>query len=31
VWLLDLLSGNIVATVTEVGNESYMLDAIPAS
>jgi DNA-binding beta-propeller fold protein YncE len=31
VWLLDLWSGNIVATVTEVGNESYMLDAIPAS
>jgi DNA-binding beta-propeller fold protein YncE len=31
VWLLDLWSGKIVATVTEVGNESYMLDAIPAS
>lgn len=31
VWLLDLWSGNIVATVTEVGNKSYMLDAIPAS
>lgn len=31
VWLLDLQSGKIVATVTEVGNESYMLDAIPTS
>ena len=30
VWLIDLQSGAIVATVTEVGNESYMLDAIPA-
>jgi DNA-binding beta-propeller fold protein YncE len=29
VWLLDLLSGRIVSTITEVGNESYMLDAIP--
>jgi DNA-binding beta-propeller fold protein YncE len=29
VWLLDLSSGLIVSTVTEVGNESYMLDAIP--
>jgi DNA-binding beta-propeller fold protein YncE len=29
VWLLDLSSGRIVSTVTEVGNESYMLDAIP--
>jgi DNA-binding beta-propeller fold protein YncE len=29
VWLLDLESGRIVSTVTEVGNESYMLDAIP--
>lgn len=29
VWLLDLQSGRIVATVTEVGNESYMLDWIP--
>jgi DNA-binding beta-propeller fold protein YncE len=25
VWLLDLASGDIVATVTEVGNESYFL------
>ncbi|MEQ1613491.1 MAG: hypothetical protein ABL904_12115 [Hyphomicrobiaceae bacterium] len=31
VWLLDLDAGRIVATVTEVGNESYMLDAIPGS
>jgi DNA-binding beta-propeller fold protein YncE len=31
VWLLDLDSGKIVATVTEVGNESYLLDAIPAA
>jgi DNA-binding beta-propeller fold protein YncE len=30
VWLLDLSSGRIVSTVTEVGNESYMLDAVPA-
>jgi DNA-binding beta-propeller fold protein YncE len=29
VWLLDLQVGRIVSTVTEVGNESYMLDAIP--
>jgi DNA-binding beta-propeller fold protein YncE len=29
VWLLDLDSGRIVSTVTGVGNESYMLDAIP--
>ncbi len=29
VWLLDLQSGKIAATVTEIGNESYMLDAIP--
>jgi DNA-binding beta-propeller fold protein YncE len=27
VWLLDLTAGKIVATVTEVGNESYFLDA----
>ena len=25
IWLLDLESGKIVATVTGVGNESYML------
>jgi len=30
VWLLDLASGRIVATVTEVGNESYMLAAFKA-
>ncbi len=30
VWLLDLHNGKIVATVTDVGNESYMLDSIPA-
>ncbi len=29
VWFLDLKTGQIVSTVTEVGNESYMLDAIP--
>jgi len=29
VWLLDLPAGRIVSTVTEVGNESYMLDSIP--
>jgi DNA-binding beta-propeller fold protein YncE len=29
VWLLDLKNGRIDATVTGVGNESYMLDAIP--
>jgi DNA-binding beta-propeller fold protein YncE len=29
VWFLDLVSGRIVSTVTGVGNESYMLDAIP--
>jgi DNA-binding beta-propeller fold protein YncE len=29
VWLLDLESGRIVSTVTGVGNESYMLDAVP--
>jgi hypothetical protein len=29
-WLVDLEAGRIVSTVTEVGNESYMLDAIPA-
>lgn len=28
VWLLDLQRGAIVATVTEVGNETYMLAAI---
>jgi DNA-binding beta-propeller fold protein YncE len=31
VWFLDLQKGEIVSTVTGVGNESYMLDAIPAS
>jgi DNA-binding beta-propeller fold protein YncE len=31
VWLLDLQAGRIVATVTDVGNESYMLDAIPGT
>jgi DNA-binding beta-propeller fold protein YncE len=31
VWLLDLESGKIVATVTGVGNETYGLDAIPAA
>ena len=30
VWFLDLQSGTIVSTVTGVGNESYMLAAIPA-
>ncbi|MGL4241341.1 MAG: hypothetical protein ACRCTI_09555 [Beijerinckiaceae bacterium] len=30
VWLLDLKSGRIAGTVTEVGNESYFLDAIAA-
>jgi DNA-binding beta-propeller fold protein YncE len=29
VWLLDLASGRFMSTVTGVGNESYMLDAIP--
>ena len=29
VWLLDLESGRIVATVTGVGNESYGLDWVP--
>ncbi len=29
VWLLDLSTGLIVSTVTEVGNESYMLATIP--
>ena len=29
VWLLDLRIGKVVATITEVGNESYMLDTIP--
>ncbi|MGI9524321.1 MAG: hypothetical protein ACR2PG_22035, partial [Hyphomicrobiaceae bacterium] len=29
IWFIDLNSGEIVATVTEVGNESYML--APAS
>lgn len=29
VWLLDLETGRIVATVTGVGNESYMLDWTP--
>ena len=28
VWLLDLQRGEIVSTVTEVGNETYMLAAI---
>ncbi len=31
IWLLDLASGKIVATVTGVGNESYMLDWTPTS
>ena len=31
VWFLDLQTGKIVSTVTGVGNESYMLDAIPAA
>ena len=31
VWLLDLQNGRIVSTITEVGNESYFLDAIPAA
>ena len=31
IWLLDLSSGKIVATVTGVGNESYMLDWTPTS
>lgn len=31
VWLLDLETGRIVATVTQVGNESYLLDAIPGA
>ena len=31
VWLLDLRSGKIVSTITEVGNESYFLDAIPVA
>jgi DNA-binding beta-propeller fold protein YncE len=30
VWLIDLASARVVATVTQVGNESYGLDAIPA-
>ncbi len=30
VWFLDLQTGKIVATTTEVGNETYMLAAIPA-
>ena len=30
VWFLDLATGKIVSTVTGVGNETYMLDAIPA-
>ncbi len=30
VWFLDLQSGNIISTVTEVGNETYLLGAIPA-
>lgn len=30
VWLVDLAAGKIVSTVTGVGNEAYMLDAIPA-
>jgi DNA-binding beta-propeller fold protein YncE len=29
VWFLDLQTGAIVSTVTEVGNETYMLAAIP--
>jgi DNA-binding beta-propeller fold protein YncE len=28
-WLLDLSRGVICATVTSVGNESYLLDAVP--
>ncbi len=28
VWLIDLDEGNVVATVTEVGNESYFLTAV---
>jgi len=31
VWLLDLETGKIVSTVTGVGNETYGLDAIPAT
>ena len=31
VWFLDLTSGKIVSTVTGVGNESYMLAAIPGA
>ncbi len=31
IWLLELASGQIVATVTGVGNESYMLDWTPTS
>ncbi len=31
VWFLDLQRGAIVSTVTEVGNESYMLAAMPAT
>ncbi len=31
VWLLDLQNGKIVSTVTDVGNESYMLDSIPGA
>lgn len=30
VWLIDLASARVVASVTRVGNESYGLDAIPA-
>ncbi len=29
VWLVEIASGRILSTVTEVGNESYMLDAVP--
>jgi hypothetical protein len=31
VWLVDLESGRIAATVTEVGNESYFLAGVPPS